>query len=99
MAKILHFSFRNDYYEVNEQGHIRVNGLTEFSPSWIFLGGSSHHWHNHVTVTLRQAFEMPGLLDGLLGWDMDHGTVRQWCGRYYGKLPRIRNVYVSNEAQ
>jgi hypothetical protein len=94
MKKILVFMFRGEIYEVNEQGHIKANGLKDFSPTWVFLGGSRHHWSNHIDVTLKEAFEMPGLLDRCLGWDKDHGTTRRWGGRYYGKLPRIRNVYV-----
>jgi len=92
--KVLQFSFRGEIYQVDKIGRIKANGLKTFSDNWIFLGGSSHHWHNHITVTLQQAFEMPGLLDGCLGWDRDHGTLRQWGGSYYGKLPRIRNAQI-----
>ena len=87
--KVLRFYFRGELYEINEQGHIKANGLNDFSSTWIFLGGSRHHWRNGIDVSLQQAFENPGLLDGCIGWDLDHGTTRQWGGRYYGKLPRI----------
>ena len=92
--RILQFMFRGKIYQVDEIGRIKTNGLETFSDSWIFLGGSSHHWHNHITVTLQQAFDLPGLLDGCLGWDIDHGTTRQWGGQYYGRLPRIRNTQI-----
>jgi len=94
--KILNFSFRGQYYKVNEKGEINANGINHFSSTWIFLGGSSHHWHNHITVTLKQAFDKPELLNGCLGWDNDHGTVRQWGGYYCGRIPRISNCYITN---
>ena len=97
MKKILVFMFRGQIYEVNEQGHIKANGLKNFSPTWVFLGGSRHHWSTHIDVKLADAFENPGLLDRCLGWDKDHGTTRQWGGKYYGKLPRIMNVSVKIE--
>jgi len=92
--KILHFTFRGEFYQVNEYGHIKSNGSESFSPTWIFLGGSKHHWNTSITVPLNMAFESPEKLEGCLGWDKDHGTTRQWAGQYVGNLPRIRNVYV-----
>jgi len=79
---------------VNEKGFIQRPYINEFSENWIFLGGSKHHWSNHVTVTLKMAFENPSLLEGCLGWDIDHGTTRRWGGSYCGKLPRIYSAYV-----
>jgi hypothetical protein len=96
--KTLHFTFRGEQYEVNEQGHIKANGLTYFSDQWIFLGGSSHHWHNRVTVTLAEAFVDPSRLNGCYGWDKDHGTTRTWGGLYFGKTPRIQRAYVEVSA-
>jgi hypothetical protein len=93
--KVLHFKFRDDYYQVNEEGHIKTQKLTGFSPTWVFLGGSKHHWSNRINVSLKDAFDNPKLLEGCLGWDKDHGTTRQWGGSYNGKLPRISNVYVT----
>lgn len=95
--KVLHFTFRGQPYMVNESGHIMANGLNTFSPTWIFLGGSNHHWSNRINVTLKDAFENPKLLDGCLGWDKDHGTTRKWGGSHHGKLPRIVNAYVKEE--
>ena len=94
--KVLEFVFRGETYLVNEEGHINANGINKFSKTWIFLGGSSHHWHTHITVTLKDAFDFPGMLNGCLGWDADHGTVSQWRGQYYGRLPRINNAHVYN---
>jgi len=94
MKKLLTFRFRGEYYEVNERGEIKSNGLAYHSPQWIFLGGSKHHWSNHVTVPLQSAFEQPERLNGCLGWDVDHGTTRQWGGNYYGKLPRISDAHI-----
>lgn len=93
--KILNFYFRGDHYQVDSSGRIKANGLTTFSDQWRFLGGSKHHWHNRITVTIEQAFEDPSLLNGCLGWDVDHGTTRQWLGRFNGKLPRIQSAHVT----
>ena len=93
--KALHFTFRGDHYQVNEKGEIKANGLTDYAADWLFLGGTKHHWSNRIQVKTYQAFENPALLNGCLGWDMDHGTFRQWGGRYCGKLPRIQNAYTT----
>lgn len=74
-------------YLVNRQGHIKANGLAGFSDSWVFLGGS-HPKADHVEVDLAMAFENPSSLDGLVGWDVDHGTTRLWAGR------QIRRIFV-----
>lgn len=93
--KTLHFTFRGEHYAVNEAGHIKANGLPDFSPSWVFLGGSHHHWCKYVTVPLAEAFREPEKLNGCLGWDRDHGTTRIWGGMWAGRVPRIRGAYVS----
>jgi hypothetical protein len=92
--KTLVFYFRGEEYRVNSQGHIKANGLPEHSPGWVFLGGSRHHWRNGVDVDLHTAFENPSLLNGCLGWDVDHGTTRRWGGQYFGRIPRIQNAHV-----
>jgi len=92
--RILNFKFRGEWYKVNEKGEINANGIGHFSNTWLFLGGTKHHWSNHITITLKMAFEKPELLNGCLGFDRDHGTLRQWGGCYNGKLPRITNAYV-----
>ena len=92
--KILEFTFMGEQYKVNEKGHIKTNKLDTFSKNWIFLGGSKHHWRKGIDVYLNDAFNNPEKLNGCLGWDIDHGTYRQWCGRYFGKLPRIRHAFV-----
>lgn len=97
-GSILYFIFRGEQYRVNSQGHINANGIGYFSPDWVFLGGSKHHRSNQVTVSLERAFEHPEQLVGCLGWDRDHGTVRQWRGMYNGKLPRITSAWVKQEA-
>ena len=95
--KILCFWFRGQLYKIDESGRINANGINHYSDDWIFLGVSSHHWHNHITVTLKQGFKNPSLLNGCLGWDKDHGTTRRWSGRYCGKLPRIKGAHIRNE--
>ncbi len=98
-TKILYFTHRGDHYAVNEKGWIECNERGYFSDTWRFLGGSTHHWHNRVTVPLAEAFKNPKALNGCLGWDIDHGTTRVWGGRWAGKLPRIRNAHVVEHAE
>lgn len=98
-VRFLRFTFRGERYDVNEKGEIRANGLKDFSPTWIFLGGSKHHWSRRVTVTLSMAFENPHLLNGCLGWDKDHGTTRQWGGLFYGRLPRISYAHIIDQEE
>lgn len=93
--KTLHFTFMGEHYEVNEAGGIKANGLPSHSKNWIFLGGTKHHWSNRIDIRTNEAFKNPSLLNGCLGWDLDHGTTRQWSGRYAGKLPRIQNAYTT----
>jgi hypothetical protein len=94
--KILCFTFRGEQYRVNESGHIKVEGLDYYSSNWIFLGGSRSHLSKTIDISLGAAFENPDSLNGCLGWDRDYGTLRQWGGRYNGKLPRISLAYVAN---
>lgn len=96
--KLLHFTFRGEHYEINEAGQIKANGLSNHSSTWVFLGGTKHHWSNRIQYTLKDAFNKPELLNGCLGWDKDSGTTRQWGGQYCGKLPRIRAAYVTESA-
>jgi len=92
--KILNFYFRGQLYKVNEAGEINANGIEHYSTAWLFLGGTKHHWSNHITVKLSEVFNDPTILNGCLGFDRDHGTVRQWGGRYNGKLPRISGAHI-----
>lgn len=92
--KVLQFTFRGETYKVNEQGQINANGLGYYSNTWIFLGGSKHHWSKRVDIPLSEAFENPLSLNSTLGWDKDNGSTRQWGGIYNGKLPRIRNAHI-----
>lgn len=92
--KVLSFYCRGEQYLVNEEGHINANNIGYFSSKWLFLGGTKHHWSNRIQHSLKDAFENPQLLNGCLGWDRDHGTLRQWGGRYNGKLPRISGAQI-----
>lgn len=95
MKKILRFYFRGQIYNVDEKGRINANSLNYFSDNWIFLGGTKHHWSNHITITREMAFQNPELLNGCLGFDLDHGTTRKWGGLYSGKLPRITYAHIT----
>jgi hypothetical protein len=97
--RTLNFSFRGEWYEIDEHGHIKHQrsdgyGNKTFHQDWLFLGGTKHHWSNRITVPLVMAFENPELLNGCLGWDKDHGTTREWGGRYCGRIPRITHCHV-----
>lgn len=96
-TRILHFNFRDQHYKVDEKGRINANGINHYSNTWLFLGGTKHHWSNHITVRLTDAFNNPSLLNGCLGFDKDHGTIRGWGGSWGGKLPRISGAYVTEE--
>lgn len=91
--KELRFSCRGDWYRVNEKGYITTENWKHFSDSWVFLGGSRHHWSRKVTVPFKEAMKHPERLNGCLGWDCDHGTIRTWGGQYNGKLPRITGAH------
>lgn len=93
--KILCFKHFGRDYQVNELGHIKGPNSEGFSKNWIFLGVSKHHWRRGIDYNRRAIFDNPQLaLKGLV-WDRDHGTLRQWSGQYYGKLPRITGAYVT----
>lgn len=87
---VLVFVFAGQEYRVNQKGQINANGIGHHSPDWIFLGGSSHHWHNHPTVSLEQAFKTPTELNGCYGWDLDHGQPRTWRGGNRGRIRHAR---------
>jgi hypothetical protein len=93
--RVLRFTYAGDFYEVNERGHIKANGLPTHSPNWIFKGGSRNHMRRGVDITLSHAFRDPSALEGCYGWDMDHGTTRSWRSQVSGKTARIHGVYVS----
>ena len=96
--KILNIVIRGELFKVNKQQHIKRTDMEfNYSPTWLFLGGSPHHWHNRIIVSCSEAFEKPELLKGCLFWDRDHGTMRQWRGGYFGRLPRITSAYITNE--
>ncbi len=98
---ILRFECRGEWFSVNEKGGIRRDVFKddphygEFSNDWILLGGSTHHWHRKITVPINKIIENPKLFIGCLVWDLDHGHVRQWGGKYQGKLPRVTNAYIT----
>lgn len=92
--RFLSFYHRGERYLVNEAGHIKANGLPGFSSTWLFLGGSRRLRRKGLDVSRSAAFESPDLLNGCLGWDLDHGTTRRWLGSFHGKLPRISGATV-----
>jgi hypothetical protein len=95
---VLCFTFRGQDYRVNEVGEIKANGLGNYSQDWIFLGGAYHECQ-HITVTRKEAFQNPYLLEGCFGFDIDHGTIREWGGMYDGEPPRIHGVYVEENEE
>ena len=94
-VRTLVFDHFGKTYHVDEMGRIAVvSGSHYHSPQWLFLGGSRHHRRNGLDVTLQDAFRDPASLNGCIGWDRDHGTMRRWGGRYYGRTPRITSARV-----
>lgn len=91
--KTLYFVCRGETYKVNKSGALWYKGVSP-SKKWKFLGVSTHHWHNRVTIPFCPVtFTDPKALIRGIVWDLDHGTVRRWSGRYDGKLPRITNAW------
>ena len=91
----LNFVCRGEHYVINKLGQILQanNNYNEFDYTWLFLGISSHHWHNHITATFKEIWDNPSIsLKGIV-WDLDHDTTRTWGGQYYGKIPRITSIW------
>ena len=93
-AMILHFEHSGRWFQVNKHGHIKGPNMDYFSPDWILVGFSTHHWSNRPTISLSVAFKDPKKIIGTLVWDIDHGTRRSWGGRYHGRIPRVELAYV-----
>jgi len=66
-----------------------------FSDNWKFLGVSFHHWTTGIDTHFHKKVDANELIEGIV-WDMDHGTLRQWRGRFCGRIPRIRAAYWEN---
>ena len=92
--KELHFIHFGKEYKVNKNGQLTQCNNKYWGNNWLFLGVSFHHWRNGIDITFEQAFNNPkSIIKGLV-WDVDHGTLRKWGGRYLGKLPRITSAWI-----
>jgi len=89
---MLYFRCRGEYFKVDEDGNM-TKSYSDFSGQWKFLGVSFHHWRNGIDIRYSKEIQPENLIGGLV-WDLDHGTTRQWGGRYMGKLPRITQAWV-----
>jgi hypothetical protein len=96
-AQYLHFQARGQYFTVNKKGEIKSVKSSGFSPTWIILGFSTHHWRSFPDIPLEDAFKHPHSIVKGLVWDKDHGTTRVWGGRYAGKLPRVTAAWVNDD--
>ena len=97
--RVLNFVCRGERYEVNEIGQLRRTDMKmEFSDGWQFLGGSFHHWRNGIDRRFKDT-QNATEYEGCLVWDRDHGTTRQWGGRYNGGLPRITSAWYEEVTQ
>ena len=94
--KTLHICIRSEWYKINEKGEIYggPNKIKEPSGNWLFLGVSTHHWHNHLVYSFKQIWNNPQLAEGGILWDKDHGTTRIWAGLFHGKIPRIQRASI-----
>lgn len=88
--KTLNFECRGQWYKVNGLGHMTQANNQEFSGQWRFLGVSKQS--NRVTVPFSVNTPAEEFIEGLV-WDIDHGTTRQWGGKFNGKLPRVTMAY------
>ena len=106
--KVLHIKIRGECYEVNLDGPGRCgdvmkrNDITFDEESrkdhqWQFIGVSYHHWRQGVDYHITPEVEPERLIKGLL-WDVDHGTIRQWGGRYLTGLPRVESAWIEERA-
>ncbi len=96
MPRVLKIHHGDDTYTVNERGEITRPSSPTPSGDWMFLGFSEHHWSNRITYPLAEIFADPSRLKNtkrLYGWDVDHGTVRQWCS------PRTIAAWVEAEGR
>ena len=89
---MLHFKCRGEWFKVNNDGFMTQENNEDFSGCWRFIGVSFHHWRSGLDVHYSSKTLPENLIGGLV-WDVDHGTTRQWGGRYAGKLPRIQSAY------
>jgi len=96
--KVLKFECRGEWYKVKQNGNmLQINNTyNSWDENWQFLGVSFHHWHNHIILSCKEAFNNPKQLINGIVWDNDHNTIRIWGGRYCGRLPKITNAYVEN---
>lgn len=95
---MLNIIIRGENYKIDKHGCIlggsnNVELTCKNGHQWDFLGVSKHHWKQSVDFTFKDIQKNPKLAIGGLFWDIDHGTTRQWKGRYCGKLPRITNAW------
>ena len=93
MEKTLRIQVRGERYQINPRGYITKGDMTP-SGNWIFLGVSKHHWKGSIDFSFKEIWANPSLAIGGLVWDKDHGTIRQWAGSYFGRLPRITRAYI-----
>ena len=94
--KKLLFQCRGEWYKVKENGDMlqENNTYNEWDKNWKLLGVSFHHWKQNIDIDIKEIFKHPAKMIGGLVWDIDHGTTRQWGGRYNNKLPRVEGAYL-----
>jgi hypothetical protein len=93
--KYLRFKHGGKIYVVSmdkdTMGHVTQYGEHIFSlphPSWVVTGFTKHHMRNYIEIKLADVKNAEDVV-GMLVWDVDHGTTRQWGGAYNGKVPRV----------
>ena len=97
--EVLNICIRGEYYKIDSHGCFfggpnNVIAGCKDGHEWKFLGVSYHHWRKGIDRNFNEIIKNPKLaINGLL-WDLDHGTIRQWGGQYYGHLPRITKAWI-----
>lgn len=89
---MLNIEIRGERYKVNDGGMIQRTDIPHSAGDWQFLGVSFHHWRTGIDTPFHPDTDPREYIGGLM-WDRDHGTVRQWGGKYCGKLPRITRAW------
>jgi hypothetical protein len=79
---------RGKHYDINSKGEIRVGNYFSSSwkiyaivPRWNMKPSFEYQWEN-----IKKIMDKGKTVRGYV-YDIDHGTLRFWGGRYYGKLP------------
>ena len=88
---IYNMQISGEYYHVDTEGRIKRLGIKGFgfSNTWTVYG-VAERWNSHPVPwnIIKKHLNTGATVTGYL-YDVDHGTVRMWGGKYAGKLPKV----------